>query len=114
MAQYLGGVKNHAGIPGTISEMGPWYYGVDRRDPQLWVGYINDQHLKERQAFNEVDHPTIGRLAVMNPPWKLSTSPAEVVRHAPLLGEHNQYVFGQLLGMSEKEIDNLIDEQVIC
>jgi len=75
---------------------------------------FNDQHLKERQAFNEVDHPTIGRLAVMNPPWKLSTSPAEVVRHAPLLGEHNQYVFGQLLGMSEKEIDNLIDEQVIC
>ncbi|KPJ52060.1 MAG: hypothetical protein AMJ37_03635 [Dehalococcoidia bacterium DG_18] len=74
---------------------------------------FNDQHLEERQALSQVDHPAIRRLAVMNPPWKFSASPAEVVRHAPLLGEHNQYVFGQLLGMSEKEIDSLIDEQVI-
>jgi benzylsuccinate CoA-transferase BbsF subunit len=73
----------------------------------------NDQHLKARQALNQVDHPVIGKLVVMNPPWKLSATPAEVVRHAPLLGEHNQYIFGQLLGMSEKEIDSLIDGRVI-
>lgn len=74
---------------------------------------FNDHHLRERQVCTQIDHPVIGRLTVMNAPWRLSVTPAEVVRHAPLLGEHNRYVFSELLGMSEKEIESLIDEQVI-
>ena len=75
--------------------------------------FFSDPHLKERGAFTEVEHPVIGRLTVMNPPWKLSATPAEIVRHAPLFGEHNNYVFGELLGMSQEEIKALMDEQVI-
>jgi len=74
---------------------------------------VNDPHLKEREALTQVDHPTMGKLVALNPPWKFSTTPAQVVRHAPLLGEHNQFVFGQLLGISEEEIAGLIDEQVV-
>jgi len=31
----------------------------------------------------------------------------------PIIGEHNEYVFGELLGMPASEIKQLIDEQVI-
>ena len=36
-----------------------------------------------------------------------------VYRRAPLFGEHNQYVFGELLAMPADEIKGLIEEKVI-
>jgi len=44
---------------------------------------------------------------VVGPPWKLSATPTKVTRHAPLSGEHNSYVFGELLGMSGEDIEQL-------
>jgi len=43
----------------------------------------------------------------------LSETPGEIRRPAPLLGEHNNYVFGELLGLSEDEIAELVQEKVI-
>jgi len=72
-----------------------------------------DPHSQERGLFVEVDHPELGKRLVVGPPWKLSTTPARVRRSAPLLGEHNQYVLGELLGMSQDEIAQLLEEQVV-
>jgi len=72
-----------------------------------------DPHLKERGAWVEVQHPIIGKQIVAAPPWKLSATPADIYRHGPLLGEHNQYVFDDLLGMPSAEIDRLIAEKII-
>ncbi|HUV51497.1 MAG TPA: CoA transferase [Dehalococcoidia bacterium] len=72
-----------------------------------------DPHLEERSAWVEVNHPIIGKQTVTAPPWKLSVTPAQVYRPGPLLGEHNQYIFGELLGMSSTEIDRFIEEKVI-
>ena len=72
-----------------------------------------DIHSKERDVFVEVQHPAIGKRIVVAPPWKLSATPARVPHSAPLLGEHNQYVLGTLLGMSQAEIDALAKEQVV-
>jgi len=44
---------------------------------------------------------------------KLSNSPVSIRRPAPLLGEHNEYVLGDLLGMSREEIQELADDQII-
>ena len=44
---------------------------------------------------------------------RLSKSPVSIRRPAPLLGEHNEYVLGELLGMSTEEIQSLIDDQII-
>jgi len=44
--------------------------------------------------------------------WNIET-PAKINRHAPLLGEHNEYVFGELLGMSAVEIKRLEQDKVI-
>ncbi|MFC1962366.1 hypothetical protein ACFLWN_04950 [Chloroflexota bacterium] len=61
----------------------------------------------------QVKHPTIGRHAAVGPPWKLGTTPAKVRRGGPELGEHNKYVFGELLGLSKREIDQLTEEQIL-
>ncbi|MFA4837641.1 MAG: CoA transferase [Dehalococcoidia bacterium] len=73
----------------------------------------NDPHLRERNCWVEVAHPLIGKHTVVAPPWKLSGTPARIIRHGPLMGEHNQYVFGELLGLSKPEIENLAAEKVI-
>ena len=73
----------------------------------------NDPHLKERGFSTKVEHPVMGPQSVLNPPWKLSATPARINRHAPLFSEHNECVFGELLGMSDEEIKSLMDEQVI-
>jgi len=72
-----------------------------------------DPHIKERGLFEEIEHPELGKRLVVGPPWRLSATPAKVRRPAPLLGEHNQYVLGELLGMTQSEIDQLIEEQVV-
>lgn len=76
-------------------------------------GLFNDPHVRQRDVFRQVKHPVVGEDWVIAPPWKLSATPAEIRRHAPLLGEHNEYVFGRLLGMSQKEIKELEKDHVI-
>ena len=73
-----------------------------------------DPHLEEREVATEVNHPVMGKQVVLNPPWKFSETPASIERAAPLMGQHNDYVFGELLGMSKQEINQLTEEGVIC
>jgi benzylsuccinate CoA-transferase BbsF subunit len=72
-----------------------------------------DPHVRERRILVEVNHPEIGERLVVGPPWRLSATPARVPHPSPLLGEHNQYVLGELLGMSQDEIDQLVEEHVV-
>ena len=73
----------------------------------------NDPHSRGRALFVEIEHPETGRRLAVDVPWRLSETPARIHRHAPLLGEHNQYVLGELLGMSAAEIDKLAEEKVV-
>ena len=74
---------------------------------------FNDPHCKQRECFASVDHPEEGKLYVVSPPWKFSETPAMVTAAAPLLGQHNDYVFGELLGMPQEEIDTLTADGVL-
>jgi len=74
---------------------------------------FNDPHLKARELTTDIEHPALGKQTVLNPPWKLSETPARIRKPAPLIGEHNDYVFGELLGMSQKEVNQLVEEKVI-
>ena len=78
---------------------------------------IEDQfaspQLQERGAFAEVDHPRVGAEWLPGIPWRLSDTPGQVHRHAPLLGEHNQDVFGELLGYGAKKIRALEEAGVL-
>jgi benzylsuccinate CoA-transferase BbsF subunit len=72
-----------------------------------------DPHLKERGFLVDIDHPEMGRLRLPRLPWRLSDCPAGNYEHPPLLGEHNDYVFGELLGLSTDEITRLEEAKVI-
>jgi benzylsuccinate CoA-transferase BbsF subunit len=72
---------------------------------------INDPHIKERGVFIEQTHPVAGKTIVYRSPWTSALTASH--DPAPCLGEHNDYVFNKLLGISEKEIDQLIDKKVI-
>lgn len=75
---------------------------------------MSDPHLKERGFFLEMDHPEVGRRLMVGLPARLSSNPFLNYEHSPLLGEHNQYVFGELLGLSPGELSRLEEEGVIC
>jgi len=72
----------------------------------------NDPQLKHRHFFWDIDHPEVGKYRAPGVPFVLSKVPYEV-RSAPLLGEHNEYVLEQVLGLSDDEISELVIEGVI-
>ena len=74
---------------------------------------LSDPHVDARQMFNRVTHPVLGEKVVLNPAWKLSKTPAKIKKCSPLLGEHNEEVFGGILGMSNDAIKSMIDEEII-
>lgn len=55
-------------------------------------------HLDARDFFQVVDHPVIGRIKVPFRLWSMSEGPASYRRPAPLLGQHNAEVFGEMRG----------------
>ncbi len=66
----------------------------------------NDEHVKLRGMWVELDHPQRGKWYNVGMPIKLSASPAEVKR-SPLLGEHTDEILREVLGYTEPEIVDL-------
>ena len=66
----------------------------------------NDDHVKLREMYLELDHPERGKWYNLGCPIKLSDSPVEVTR-SPLLGEHTDEILSDVLGYETNEIDNL-------
>jgi benzylsuccinate CoA-transferase BbsF subunit len=57
-------------------------------------------HLAEREFFVELEHSELGRLRTLGAPIRLPDCPGGPRRAAPLLGEHNREVLGELKGRS--------------
>ncbi len=74
---------------------------------------FTDPHCTERNMLVPTESGTEGRLYAVAPPWKFSETPARVAKAAPQLGEDNDYVLRELLGLSQKEIDKLTKEKVL-
>jgi crotonobetainyl-CoA:carnitine CoA-transferase CaiB-like acyl-CoA transferase len=79
--------------------------GVPSMPVQTGLTLAKDPHVRERGILQTVKHPTLGERAVVGPPWRLEG--AAVHRSAPLLGEHNDTVLREILGLSQEEIDEL-------
>jgi benzylsuccinate CoA-transferase BbsF subunit len=73
-----------------------------------------DPQLKHRDHFVRVDHPVMGRPAYEQQAcFIMSKTPRKIVRPSPCLGEHNEYVFKELLKMTDDEIaDYIIDGSI--
>lgn len=72
-----------------------------------------DPQLAARGTFFELDHPVIGEARFEGTPITFSRTVQHTWRSAPLLGEDNHYVFGEVLGLTADEIAELEDEGVI-
>jgi formyl-CoA transferase len=63
----------------------------------------NDEHVRGRDMYVELDHPQRGKWYNVGMPIKLSASPAEIKR-SPTLGEHTEEILKEVLGMSDADI----------
>ncbi len=70
----------------------------------------NDPQLVHRRHYWRLHHPVLGEHTYDGPAFRLSRTPAELTKAAPMLGEDNEYVYRQVLGLAEEEfIDLLVD-----
>jgi succinyl-CoA---D-citramalate CoA-transferase len=74
---------------------------------------LTDPHFAARHAIVRLAHRDFGELAMQNVAPRLSETPGEVRHVAPELGEHNDDVFGSLLGLSTDERMRLAAAKVI-
>ncbi len=73
----------------------------------------NDPQLQHRNQWVELEHPEIGTMHYQRPPFILGKTSSGPGRRDPLLGEHNGYFYQELLGLSEKEYQELVNQGVI-
>jgi len=68
---------------------------------------VKDEHLNWRGYFQEVDHPVAGKVKHPGSPFRLSETPGELGGPAPLLGQHNEEVYCDRLGITKEELSRL-------
>jgi crotonobetainyl-CoA:carnitine CoA-transferase CaiB-like acyl-CoA transferase len=74
---------------------------------------FTDPHLQEEEYVVPLPHPNDPAGYVYNTPWKLSETPGRPYRHAPLLGEHSEYVLCELCGVPKEKFAKLCEEKVV-
>lgn len=75
---------------------------------------FTDPHMAQQDLTQVVEHPQMGAIVMMTPPWKLSETPCQIVRHGPLIGEHNDYVLNELLGISSDRLGQLMQQGIVA
>jgi crotonobetainyl-CoA:carnitine CoA-transferase CaiB-like acyl-CoA transferase len=65
---------------------------------------VGDEQLAFRKYWVELDHPEAGVLKYPGAPYKLSGTPWTINHVAPLLGQHNDNVFCEMLGYSRQDL----------
>ena len=75
-----------------------------------------NEHLEAREFYEVVEHhPDTGMPPLPYPgrPWKLSGTPAIEPKAAPIMGEHNQTLLGELLGKTDAQVAELAATDII-
>jgi crotonobetainyl-CoA:carnitine CoA-transferase CaiB-like acyl-CoA transferase len=71
-----------------------------------------DEHVLANRIVVELDHPTAGRMWTLGVPFHLAATPLTIRRPAPLLGQHDHEILGEL-GFADAEIGALRERGVI-
>ena len=77
------------------------------------VDLLADPHMIARGYVVEMDHPEVGKRSVAGLPISFSAMPQLPYFSAPLLGQHNDFVFGDLLGHNPERVQKLKHSQAI-
>lgn len=84
-----------AGVPAGVVQSGK---DVVEDDPQL----------RARGYYQKVRHPVTGEHLYDTRSAQLSKTPGRIQSHAPLLAQHNDVVYQQLLGLAEDQVNSLV------
>ncbi|OGO05042.1 MAG: hypothetical protein A2Y91_04710, partial [Chloroflexi bacterium RBG_13_54_8] len=68
---------------------------------------VEDPHVKARNTLVDIEYPRVGKIPVPGVAIKMSETPGGIERPAPEAGQHNEEVYGSLLGMTPKELSQL-------
>jgi len=71
-----------------------------------------DEQLKLRNQFVRLEHPEMGLCIYNSMPFKLSETPVVPRKAAPLLGEDNEYICKEIIGLSDEEYRALQEADV--
>ena len=75
---------------------------------------VENIQLKERGFYVDVEHPELGEtITYVGAPYKMTETTWRISRRAPLIGEHNQEIYGEELGFSEQEMRLLEEARAI-
>jgi crotonobetainyl-CoA:carnitine CoA-transferase CaiB-like acyl-CoA transferase len=74
---------------------------------------VEETHLNGRGFFETVTHPEAGTHPYIGAFARFSKTPLSIRMPAPCFGEHNRYVFGELLGLSQEEMAALEEQGII-
>jgi len=83
--------------------------GLIYRAPEM----LADAHFKAREAIVEVADKNLGKLKMQSTFPKLSATPGKVRWTGPELGEHNEEVYGAILGMDAKTMKDYQERGII-
>jgi benzylsuccinate CoA-transferase BbsF subunit len=72
-----------------------------------------DPQIKDRDIYQRITYHDNFADPIFRVPWVLPRSPTKLNQCSPYVGQHNDYVFGSVLGISQEEIDKLTDERII-
>jgi crotonobetainyl-CoA:carnitine CoA-transferase CaiB-like acyl-CoA transferase len=99
VAGQLAEALRHAGVPAFRS--------------QSSIDLCGDDWLWGREGFRMVSDHKNGSRPIIGPSWRMEPDMAKVERGAPLLGEHNDYVYREILGLSQERLDDLVARKVV-
>jgi crotonobetainyl-CoA:carnitine CoA-transferase CaiB-like acyl-CoA transferase len=67
----------------------------------------NDQHLRARGFFEWATQEDCGTHLYPGAPWKMSKTPLRIRRGPVMLGQDNEYIYKQVIGVSDEEYAKL-------
>ena len=87
--------------------------GVPAGVVQNCLDLHQDPRLEAWGMFQYLAHKEMGPSPYEGHQFHLSKTPGELRWAAPVMGQHNEYIFKEILGLSQEEIVRLAEEKVI-
>jgi len=104
----LTGSKDAKAIAASLREA-----GVSACKSQNSQDLVNDEFLWGRDFYRFVSDHKEGSRPIVGAPWRMSKAQATITRGAPNLGEHNAYVYGEILGVPPDTLKQMIKDKIV-